>query len=161
MFKLLLDYPSYDEEMVVVQRMIGPSIGLRNVLTPQHLLDLQQAVANVYVDPRVTAYAATLVSATRAPDMHGLPQLSRAMLFGASPRASINMVLGARALAFIRGRQYVLPQDVAEIAPDVLRHRLVLSYEGVAAGMTSEHILEELLKRFPPPRIDLRDRHAA
>src|SRR5262245_14203241 len=98
MFKLLLDYPSYDDEQVVVQRMIGPSIGLRNILTPQHLLDLQHAAASVYVDPRVIAYAATLVSATRTPDTHGLSQLSRAIEFGASPRASINLILGARAL---------------------------------------------------------------
>jgi MoxR-like ATPase len=161
MFKVLVDYPSYDDELVVIQRVTGPSIGLRNVISTQQLIEMQQAAANVYVDPRVIAYAATLVSATRAPDKHGLPQLSRAMLFGASPRASINMILAARALAFIRGRAYVLPQDVAEIAPDVLRHRLVLSYEAIATGMTSENILEALLKRFPPPRIDLGDRNAA
>jgi MoxR-like ATPase len=161
MFKVLVDYPSYDDELVVIQRVTGPSIGLRNVISTQQLVEMQQAAANVYVDPRVIAYAATLVSATRAPDMHGMSQLSRAILFGASPRASINMILAARALAFIRGRSYVLPQDVAEIAPDVLRHRLVLSYQGIATGMTSENILEVLLKRFPPPRIDLGDRHAA
>jgi len=161
MFKVLVDYPSYDDELVVITRITGPEIGLHTLMTPRLLKEMQDAVARVYVDPQVVAYAATLISATRKPADHGLAQLARSIQFGASPRASINLILGARALAFLRGRQYVLPQDVAEIAPDVIRHRLVLSYEGIASGVTSETILAALIGRFPPPRIDLGDRHAS
>jgi MoxR-like ATPase len=113
------------------------------------------------VDPAVTAYAARLVDATRKPDQAGLASLGPAIQFGASPRASINLVSGARALAFVRGRQYALPRDVADLAPDVLRHRLVLSYEGLAGGVTPERVINALLERFPPPRIDMGDRHVA
>jgi len=161
MFKVLVDYPTYDDELVVITRMTGPEIGLHTLLTPRLLKEMQDAVARVYVDPRVIAYAATLISATRKPADHGLAQLGKSIQFGASPRASINLILGARALAFLRGRQYALPQDVAEIAPDVIRHRLVLSYAGIASGVTSETILAALLGRFPPPRIDLGDRYAS
>jgi MoxR-like ATPase len=161
MFKVLVGYPTHDEELAVIQRVTGPEIQLRTLLTPRHLKEMQEVVARVYVDPRVTAYAATLVGATRKPAEHGLSRVAGAIQFGASPRASINLILAGRALAFLRGRQYVLPQDVAEIAPDVIRHRLVLSYEGIASGVTSETILAELLGRFPPPRIDLGDRHAS
>jgi MoxR-like ATPase len=161
MFKVLVDYPSYEDEIVVVQRVTGPAIALRQVLTPEQLLTLQEAVARVYVDPHVTAYAARLVDATRRPDQNGLGQLASALLFGGSPRASINLIAGARALAFVRGRQYVLPQDVADLVPDVLRHRLVLSYDGIAAGITPEAVVDALLQRLPPPRMDLGDRDVA
>ena len=161
MFKVLVDYPTYDDELVVIQRVTGPEARLRTLMTPEQLLEMQRVVAGIYVDPQVVAYAATLVQATRKPAEHGLGQFAGTIQFGASPRASINLILGARALAFLRGRQYVLPQDVAEIAPDVIRHRLVLSYEGIAAGVTSETILSALMGRFPPPRIDLGDRHGA
>jgi MoxR-like ATPase len=157
MFKVIVDYPPYDDEIVVVERMIGPTIELRTWLTPERLLALQRAVEDVYVDPRVTAYAATLVSATRAPTEHGLGHLAAAITFGGSPRASINLILGARALAFIRGREYVLPRDVADLVPDVIRHRLVLSYEGIAAGVTPDAVIAALIERSPPPRIDLGD----
>ncbi len=161
MFKVLVDYPSYEDEIVVVERVTGPAIELRTLLTPEDLLALQALVAQVYVDPHVTAYAATLVDATRKPDRHGLGHLAPALQFGGSPRASINLVAGARALAFIRGRSYALPQDVTDVAPDVLRHRLVLSYEGIASAVTPEAMIQALLQRYPPPRLDLGDRHAA
>jgi MoxR-like ATPase len=160
MFKVLVDYPSYEDEIVVVDRVTGPSIELRTLLSSDGLLALQQAVSEVYVDPRVVAYAAMLVAATRRPSDHGLQRLATAVQFGGSPRASINLVAGARALAFIRGRAYALPQDVADLAPDVLRHRLVLSYEGLAAGVTAEAVIQALLERYPPPRMDLGDQHA-
>jgi MoxR-like ATPase len=117
----------------------------------------------VYVDPRVVAYAATLVHATRQPATHNLPQLAPVIQFGASPRASINLVAGARALAFIRGRTYALPKDVADLAPEVLRHRLVLAYESLASGTTSESVIATVLQRHPAPHLELRegDRHAA
>jgi MoxR-like ATPase len=160
-FKVLVDYPSYEDELVVVEHVTGPEISLRTLLTPDHLQAIQKQVEHIYVDPRVTAYAATLVTATRNPGMHGLDQLAPAIQFGGSPRASINLILGARALAFIRGRQYALPYDVADLLPDVLRHRLVLSYEGIAAGIAPDTIIDAILKRYPAPRIDLGDRYVA
>jgi len=161
MFKILVDYPTYADEIVVVERITGPAIALRAMLTPETLLELQRAADLIYVDPHVTAYAAALVNATRHPAQCGLPDFAAAIQFGASPRASINLILGARALAFIRGRQYALPQDVADLVPDVMRHRLVLSYDGIAAGVTPDTILTTLLERYPPPRLDLGDRHVA
>jgi MoxR-like ATPase len=135
LLKVLVSYPSYEDEVVIVQRMTGPEIHLRQLLGAEDLRDLQAAVDAVYVDPRVISYAATLVHATRQPAQHGFaPAIADAVAFGASPRASINLVRAARALAFIRGRTYVLPQDVADLTPDVFRHRLVLSYDGIAAA---------------------------
>jgi MoxR-like ATPase len=155
MFKVLVEYPSYVDEIQVVERMIGPPITVRPRLSLDRLRRLQEAVHQVYVDPRVIAYAAKLVTATRALADHGLPQFASAVQFGGSPRASINLVLAARALAMIRGRQYALPRDVAELLPDVLRHRLILSYEGIADGVTPDAVVRALLERFPPPRIEL------
>ena len=161
MFKVLVDYPSYDDELVVVQRVTGPAIDLRRVLTPTRLIELQQMVDAVYVDPRVVSYAATLVDATRNPESHGLAELVPAIQFGASPRASINLVAAARALAFLRGRPYAYATDVEYIAAEVLRHRLVLTYESIAAGGTPDAAVKLLLGRHPAPRLDLGDRDAA
>jgi MoxR-like ATPase len=159
MLKVLVDYPTYEDEMVVVERVVGPKIELRQLIDLKTLLDMQEAATRVFIDSRVIGYAATLVDATRYPARHKLDHLQKAILFGASPRASINLVAGARVLAFIRGREYVLPQDVAALAPDVLRHRLMMSYEGMADGISPEDVITELLQRYPPPRIDLRDRY--
>jgi MoxR-like ATPase len=159
LFKVIVDYPSYADEVVVVERVTGPAITLKTLMTPERLLTVQEIVDQVYVDPRVTAYAATLVTATRKPAEHGLEQHTGSIMFGASPRASIGLIVGARALAFIRGRQYVLPHDVADLLPDVLRHRLVLSYDGIANGITPDDLIAAVLKRYPPMRMDLGDRH--
>ncbi len=161
LFKVLVDYPSYTDELVVVERQIGPPIALETLLTPEELIAMQRVVERVYVDPRVIAYAATLVTATRRTAEAGLPEFAGTLAFGGSPRASIGLIAGARALAFIRGRRYVLPQDVADLVPDVLRHRLILSYDGLAAGATPEGVIAALLARFPAPRIDLGDRDVA
>ncbi|MBE3558920.1 MAG: AAA family ATPase [Ktedonobacteraceae bacterium] len=161
MFKTLVDYPSYEEEIAIVERVMGPAITLRPLLSIETLLDIQRAVTEIYVDPRVISYAATLIKATRAPAKHDLEQFDTALLFGGSPRASINLIVGARAIALMRGRSYVLPRDVADLVPDVLRHRLVLSYEGIAQGITAESILSALLDRYPPPRLELGDRDVA
>jgi MoxR-like ATPase len=161
MLKVLVGYPSFQEEVVVVQRITGPPIELQRVVGVEQLREMQRAVAGVYVDPAVATYAATLATATRQPAAMGLPEFAQAISFGASPRASINLVAAGRALAFIRGRSYVLPHDVSEIAPEVLRHRLVLTYEGIAAGVSPETIVAALLERYPPPRIDLGDRIAS
>jgi MoxR-like ATPase len=161
MLKVLVDYPSFQEEVVVVERITGPNIELRQVVTLDGLREMQKAVKEVYVDPAVRTYAATLSYGSRPGKVKGLEDLASAIAYGASPRASINMVAAARALAFMRGRSYVLPHDISEIAPEVLRHRLVLTYEGVAAGVTAETIVRRVLERFPPPRIDLGDRVAS
>jgi len=158
MLKVLVGYPSLTEEIVVVSRITGRPIELRQILTPERLLELQAAAAATYVDPVVLGYAAKLTTATRKPAESGLPEFAEAIAYGASPRATIHLVAASRALALIRGRQYVLPQDVADLAPEVIRHRLLLSYEGIAAGVDSEQVIGALLERNPPPRIDLRDR---
>jgi MoxR-like ATPase len=161
MFKVLVDYPSYDDELVVVQRVTGPAIELRQVLTPSTLITLQRMVDSVYVDPRVVAYAATLVDTTRKPAARGLPQLTGAIQYGASPRASINLIAAARALAFMRGRRYALATDVEYLAPAVLRHRLVLTYESLAAGGTPDSAIKLILSHHAAPRLDLGDHDAA
>src|SRR5438034_1160443 len=117
--------------------------------------------AEVYVDPAVRTYAATLAYASRPGKVKGLEDLAPAIAYGASPRASINLVAAGRALAFMRGRTYVLPHDLSEVAPEVIRHRLVLTCEGIAAGVSAETVVRRVLERFPPPRIDLGDRVAS
>jgi len=161
MLKVLVDYPTFQEEVVVVERITGPEIELRQVVTLDQLKEMQKAVSEVYVDPAVRTYAATLAYASRPGKVKGLEDLASAIAYGASPRASINLVTAGRALAFMRGRSYVLPHDISEVAPEVIRHRLVLTYEGIAAGVTAETVVRRVLERFPPPRIDLGDRVAS
>jgi MoxR-like ATPase len=161
LFKVMVDYPSFHEELVVIQRVTGPPISLEPMLALEHLREMRAEAGQVYVDPPVAAYAATLVAATRQPALYGLGDLAPGISYGASPRASINLVLGAKALAFLRGRTYALPHDVAEIAPEVLRHRLVLSYDGIATGLTPETVVGRVLERYPPPWISLGDRRVS
>src|SRR5256885_9049140 len=161
MLKVLVDYPSFQEEVVVVERITGPEIELRQVVTLDQLKEMQKAVTEVYVDPAVRTYAATLAYASRPGKVKGLEDLAPSIAYGASPRASINLVAAGRALAFMRGRSYVLPHDLSEVAPEVIRHRLVLTYEGIASGVNAETIVKRVLERFPPPRIDLGDRVAS
>src|SRR5438067_2024863 len=161
MLKVLVDYPSFQEEVVVVERITGPEIELHQVVTLDQLKEMQKAVTEVYVDPAVRTYAATLAYASRPGKVKGLEDLAPSIAYGASPRASINLVAAGRALAFMRGRSYVLPHDLSEVAPEVIRHRLVLTYEGIAAGVTAETVVRRVLDRFPPPRIDLGDRVAS
>src|SRR5256714_9850690 len=122
---------------------------------------MKQTVAKFSVVPAVRPYAATRACASRPGKVKGLEDLAPAIAYGARPRASINLVAAGRALAFMRGRSHVLPHDLSEVAPEVIRHRLVLTYEGVAAGVTAETVVNRVLERFPPPRIDLGDRVAS
>jgi MoxR-like ATPase len=160
MLKVLVGYPSAAEEFVVVERMTGALEATRQVLGPEQLLDFQQQADSVYVDPAVIEYAVRLATATRDPGGVGLPDLARYITFGASPRASINMVLAAKALAFLRGRRYVLPTDVRDLARDVLRHRMVLSYEALAEGIGPEELLGPVISAVAPPEAPLRERPA-
>jgi len=151
MMKVVVGYPSVTEEFVVVERAISPVAASQAVIEPERLVEMQEQVDRVYVDPALIEYSVRLASATRRPAEVGLGELTRYVSFGASPRASINLVLAGRALAFIRGRDYVLPHDVAELALDVLRHRLVLSYEALSDDITADAVLSRVLAVLPIP----------
>jgi MoxR-like ATPase len=157
MLKVLVGYPSPSEEFVIVERMTGPMPSFGQVLSTEGLLEMQRAADAVYCDPALYEYAVRLATATRFPDRHGVPELQRYITFGASPRASINLILTARALAFVRGRDYVLPEDVLDMALDVMRHRLVLSFEALSDGVSSDALLNTLLDRIPVPVVPLRE----
>jgi MoxR-like ATPase len=157
MLKVLVGYPTATEEFVIVERMTGILQAVQKVLTAQQLLSLQQEADRVYVDPALMEYAVRMVTATRKPKDHGLKELEHYILFGASPRASINLILTARVLAFVRGRNYALPQDVLDMALDVMRHRLVLSYEALSDNVTGEDLLKKILDRIPIPVVPLHE----
>ena len=151
MMKVLVDYPTDEEEFVIVQRVTGAPVSVTAVATTEQLAALQKQCREVYVDPSLIQYAVRLVSATRTPDKHDLKDLTRFITFGASPRATINMTEGARALAMLRGRTYVLPEDMTDLVPDVLRHRLVLSYEALSEGLTADAITARIMAKIPVP----------
>jgi MoxR-like ATPase len=151
MMKVLVDYPTDDEEFVIVQRVTGPSVDVTPVASTEQLAQLQRECRQVYVDPSLVQYAVKLVSATRTPDRHGLKELSRFITYGASPRATINLTEGARALAMLRGRGYALPEDMVDLVPDVLRHRVVLSYEALSEGLSSDMVVQKIMAKIPPP----------
>jgi MoxR-like ATPase len=157
MLKVLVGYPSTTEEFVIVERMTAPLPQVQQVLTTEQLAALQDQVDQVYVDPVLIEYAVQIVNATRHPGNYGLKDLGRYLTFGASPRASINLILAARALAFVRGRTYALPQDVRDLVLDVIRHRLVLSYEALSDNVTSDALLLQVLERIPVPVVPLHE----
>ena len=161
MLKVLVDYPSATEEFVIVERMSGALAPIQEVIDRQQLLVLQKQVDGVYVDPALIEYAVALVTATRDPAAAGHPDLAPYVTFGASPRASINLILGARALAFLRGRGYALGPDVRDLAHDVMRHRLVLSYEALADNITPDQLLDRLVDSVPIPEILIDERKLA
>jgi MoxR-like ATPase len=153
MMKVVLGYPSPTEELEIVHRMgVTPPVASQ-VLTLEDLVALQAASDAIYVDHGVVDYAVNLVLATRDPAAFRLPELVELISYGGSPRASLSLVKGARALALLRGRTYAVPQDVFDIAPDVLRHRLVLSYEALAQNLSVEQVLARLLSTVPAPRV--------
>ena len=158
MLKVLVGYPTVAEEYVVVERMTSPLVTTEQALSLDDLRRMQKDADAVYVDPGVISYAVALVGATRDPESVGQGHLARFLTYGASPRASINLILAARALAYLRGRDFVLPTDVAELSGDVLRHRMVLSYEALAEDLTPDDLLEPLVAAVPQPPIVMRDR---
>ncbi|KRE58587.1 MoxR family ATPase [Phycicoccus sp. Soil748] len=158
MLKTVIGYPTPSEEFVVVERMTSAMDATQRVLEPGQLVEYQRRADAVYVDPAVIEYAVRLVGATRAPASVGLPDLARYLTFGASPRASINLVLAAKALAFLRGRDFARPQDVRDLAHDVMRHRLVLSYEALAEGIGADDVLEPVVAAVSMPDVPLRER---
>jgi len=154
MMKILIGYPSEEEEFVIVQRVTGESTPVGPVTSTEALLEMQQAARRLYVDPSLMIYAVKVVAATRAPEKCGLHDHGRFIQYGASPRASIAMIEAGRALAFMRGRDYVLPADVMDVAADVLRHRVVPSYEALSEGMTADQLVRTILRAVPPPVVE-------
>ncbi|MGE5115351.1 MAG: AAA family ATPase [Betaproteobacteria bacterium] len=151
MMKVLVDYPSEEEEFVIAERVTGPLVDVAAVASMSQMAELQQECRKVYVDPSLMQYAVKLVSATRRPDRYGMADLSKYLTYGASPRATIGLIEGARALAFMRGRSYALPEDMTALIGDVLRHRLVLSYEALAEGVDAERVIERVTQRIAVP----------
>ncbi len=146
MMKVLVDYPSEAEERVILDRMTGaPLPAVQPVLTPERLLAAREMVRAIYVDEKIKDYVLDLVITTRKPAERGLADLAPLVSFGASPRAGIAMIEAARAYAFMQGRGFVTPDDIKQIAPDVLRHRVLISYEAEAEGITSDMIVRRIL----------------
>jgi MoxR-like ATPase len=151
MMKVIVDYPSPEDEYVIVERMTGQTIPVEPVVTAEQVVELRREVGKVYIDPSLMRYAVNLATATRQPDKFGIKDIAKYVMYGASPRASINMIIGARSLAFIRGRSYVLPEDVLDMALDVMRHRLVLSYDALSDSVSSDAILKRIIDYIPVP----------
>jgi len=157
MLKVVIGYPEHDEELTIVQRQLVEQPELRQALSLDDLKALQRAVFEVYVDPALISYAVALATSTREPTQ----RLAGYIAYGASPRGPISLVQAARALALIRGRDYVLAEDLAALAKDALRHRLVLTYQALAEEVSPDTILDEVLAAVPVPRTDLADESAA
>jgi MoxR-like ATPase len=161
MLKILIGYPEHDEELTIVQRQLVETPDLRQALSLEELKALQRAVFEVYVDPALVSYAVALATATRKPAEHGLPDLQDHIAYGASPRGSISLVQSARALALVRGRDYVLAEDLGELAKDALRHRLVLTYQALAEEVSPDAILDAVIAAVSVPQVDLARSSAA
>jgi len=155
MLKVVVGYPTRDEELTVVQRSLVDPVAVRRVLEIESLEELQRAVLDVYVDPSIIAYAVSLAEATRSPEAFGLGEIAGLIEYGASPRGPISLVQSARALALIHGRDYVLGTDVRALARDALRHRLVLTYRALAEQRTADDVLEAVLGAVPAPALEL------
>jgi len=155
MLKILVDYPAHDEELTVVARSLEEAPVLEQVLSLEELSGLQQKATQVYVDPALISWTVDVATATRRPAEHGLGEIADYVSFGASPRGPISLVSAARALALIRGRDYVVPGDVDALVRDAFRHRLVLSYRALAEEVAPDTILDQVLAVMPSPQIDL------
>ena len=152
MLKVVVGYPDPDEELEILRRQTGPKpVAPSNVITPDALLSARRVVRDVYVDEKVERYAVDLVGATRRPGDHGLPDLADLIEYGASPRATINLILAAKAHAFLRQRGYVTPDDVRALGMDVMRHRVILTYEAEAENVTSEDVVRRIFDTVEVP----------
>ncbi len=164
LMKIVVDYPTPGEEAAVVGRSLAGPAPVRVCLTPQGLLEHAETVRGMLVERECIGYAVALADATRHPERHGLPELARLIEFGASPRGPIGLIHGARVLALLRGRGHVVPADVRDLALDVLRHRVVLSYDALSDGLTADVLLDRILAAVPEPgtgRLGARGRHDA
>ena len=151
MMKVLVGYPSEEEEFVIVERVTGIEQDVASVATTAELAALQRECRLGYVDPSLMQYAVRLVAATRNPERFGIKDMARYLTYGASPRATIHLIEGARALAFLRGRSYALPEDVSDLVPDVLRHRLSLSYEALSDSLSADAIVQRIMQNVRRP----------
>jgi MoxR-like ATPase len=154
MLKVVVGYPEPEDELTVVERSLAGLAEVRTILALDELTALREAAKKVYVDPALSRYAVQIATATRDPASVGLAELAPYVEFGASPRGPISIVIAARALALIHGRDYVLPQDVRALAKDALHHRIVLSYEALAAEVGASSIIDSVLEAVPVPEID-------
>jgi MoxR-like ATPase len=159
MMKIDLPHPTAEEELVILDRMSVKAPHARQVLTLDGLRELQDTADRVFVDRSVSKYAIDLVQATRHPDRFGLVELESAIALGVSPRATLNLVRGARAMAVLRGRTYTTPQDVFDVAPEVLRHRLLLTYDALARDITPDHVVNRILANVPATWVSPRPNH--
>ncbi len=157
MFKVVITYPSFHEEMTVVDRITEHAPVIDRVIGAADLLKLQKIAEAVYADPKLHEYAVNLVTATRRPQEFGLSDVAPYISYGSSPRGSLNLIIGAKALALLRGREYAMPEDVRDLAPEVLRHRLLLSYEALAQDVTPDHLLQRMLDAVPVPKVHIGD----
>ena len=152
MLKVLVDYPERDEERAIVDLMTGqPTSEIRPVIEREHILHARGVVRQIYVDDKVKEYVLDLVLTTRNPSGNGLGNLRPLIAFGASPRASIYMIEAARAHAFLKGRGYVTPEDIKQLAPDILRHRIITTYEAEAEDITTDSIVQQVLDQVEVP----------
>jgi MoxR-like ATPase len=156
LFKLLVDYPTLQDEASVVEQSLATQPAVREVMHISELENFREIVSRVFVDRRVVGYAVRLADATRHPAKHGLPDLEPLIEYGASPRGPIGLAQSARALALLRGRDYATSRDVRDVAADVLRHRLVLSYEALADGVTADDVLKRVFAAVDPQDDDVR-----
>ncbi len=153
MLKLRIGYPSRDEELEIIRRMgnTNGKIPVNAVITPQQIIQARKTVNDIYLDEKIENYIVDLVFATRQPEKYGLQDLKPLISFGASPRASINLILASKAYAFIKRRGYVIPEDVRAIAMDVFRHRVILTYEAEAEELTSEEVVTQIINKIEVP----------
>ena len=152
MLKVVIDYPSFDEEKKIIRQNIAPEqVTVRPVVSLKEIEDAKRVVADVYLDEKIEQYITDIVFASRYPEKYQLKDLKPMIAFGGSPRASINLALAARAYAFIKHRGYVIPEDVRAVAFDVLRHRIGLTYEAEASNVTSEEIVSKILNKVEVP----------
>ena len=154
LFKINIDYPSPEEEREIIYRMGVNPPQPKQILTPGDLLRLQDVAANNFVHHALVDYVVRVVTATRRPDQFGMPDARAWIAYGASPRASLGIIAASRALALVRGRDYVVPQDVVEVIPDVLRHRLVLSYDALADEISAETVINRILQTIALPQVN-------
>ncbi len=161
LMKVNVAYPSATEEMQILQRMSVDPPGAERVLDAESLIALQHAADDIAVHELVADYIVRLVMATREPEQYRLPDLKGVIDIGASPRATLGLVASARALALLRGRDYVLPDDVRDVAVDVMSHRILLSFDAVADGIDPVGIVQRILTTVPPPRVVWNNEYAS
>ena len=152
MLKVIINYPKKEEEKLIIRQNIsGDRPEIKPILTKEEIINARNVVREVYLDEKIERYIVDIVFATRFPSEAGLPQLANMISFGASPRASINLALAARAYAFIKRRGYVIPEDIRAVCHDVMRHRIGLSYEAEANNLTAEEVISEILNKVEVP----------